>query len=412
MVQMSVVKFPPNTCAAGTRCSHYTEVLTNDLNPHIAWTTFTIATTAMAIMLVIAIPLAYFMVFKAGKWELFLLLSLVLADELAPVVKVYAWQVILGRNGILNWLIPGPPVEWLLYSRFAVILTLATTYITYTTIPIYAAMKAIEPSMFEAATDLGAGWWQQTRKILIPLAAPGIFVAMILVYIPMLTDFVTSDIVGGAGSYMMGQRVRDLILEQGDWGAGLRAELPPARDVGACCLAGRLPARPTEQDRRMSADGDITTDAGRKARSWSKACTKRFGDVTAVDDVSLTIPGGEFFSMLGPSGCGKTTTLRMIAGFETPDAGRILLQGGDVTHVPPAKRNVNMVFQAYGLFPHMTVAENIAFGPKIKKLSRAETSERRRRGGAHRAARGHARTAARASSPAASSSGSRWRARS
>lgn len=219
MVQMSVVRFPPNV-ASGYTLSHYVEVLTNDLNPHIAWTTFTIATTAMAIMLVIAMPLAYFMVFKAGKWELFLLLSLVLADELAPVVKVYAWQVILGRNGILNWLIPGPPVEWLLYSRFAVILTLATTYITYTTIPIYAAMKAIEPSMFEAATDLGAGWWQQSRKILIPLAAPGIFVAMILVYIPMLTDFVTSDIVGGAGSYMMGQRVRDLILGQGDWGAG------------------------------------------------------------------------------------------------------------------------------------------------------------------------------------------------
>ena len=219
MVQMSVIKFPP-LVSSGYTLSHYTEVLTNNLNPHIAWTTFTIATTAMAIMLVIALPLAYFMVFKAGKWELLLLLSLVLADELAPVVKVYAWQVILGRNGIFNWLIPGPPVEWLLYSRFAVILTLATTYITYTTIPIYAAMKAIEPSMFEAATDLGAGWWQQSRKILIPLAAPGIFVAMILVYIPMLTDFVTSDIVGGAGSYMMGQRVRDLILGQGDWGAG------------------------------------------------------------------------------------------------------------------------------------------------------------------------------------------------
>src|SRR6187399_3007253 len=214
MVQMSVIKFPP-LVSSGYTLSHYTEVLTNNLNPHIAWTTFTIATTAMAIMLVIALPLAYFMVFKAGKWELLLLLSLVLADELAPVVKVYAWQVILGRNGIFNWLIPGPPVEWLLYSRFAVILTLATTYITYTTIPIYAAMKAIEPSMFEAATDLGAGWWQQSRKILIPLAAPGIFVAMILVYIPMLTDFVTSDIVGGAGSYMMGQRVRDLILGQG-----------------------------------------------------------------------------------------------------------------------------------------------------------------------------------------------------
>jgi spermidine/putrescine transport system permease protein len=219
MVQMSLIRFPPNV-ESGYTLSHYVEVLTNSLNPHIAWTTFTIATTAMAVMLAIAMPLAYFMVFKARKWELFLLLSLVLADELAPVVKVFAWQVILGRNGILNWLIPGPPVEWLLYSRFAVILTLATTYITYTTIPIYAAMKAIEPSMFEAATDLGAGWWQQARKILVPLAAPGIFVAMILVYIPMLTDFVTSDIVGGAGSYMMGQRVRDLILGQGDWGAG------------------------------------------------------------------------------------------------------------------------------------------------------------------------------------------------
>jgi len=106
--------------------------------------------------------------------------------------------------------------------------------------------------------------------------------------------------------------------------------------------------------------------------------TKRFDDVVAVNDVSITIPGAEFFSMLGPSGCGKTTTLRMIAGFEAPDEGRILLQGADVTYVPPAKRNVNMVFQAYGLFPHMTVAENIAFGPKIKKLSRTEIASRMR----------------------------------
>lgn len=221
MVQMSVVRFPPNV-ESGYTLSHYAEVFTNELNRTIALNTAFIATTSMAVMLLIAIPLAYFMAFKAKRFEIPMLLALVLADELAPVVKIYAWQVILGRNGIINFLIPGEPVEWLIYSRFAVILTLATTYITYTTIPIYAAMKAIDPTVFEASVDLGAGWWQQTRRVLIPLAAPGIFIAMILVYIPMLTDFVTSDIVGGAGggTYMMGQRVRDLILQGGNWGAG------------------------------------------------------------------------------------------------------------------------------------------------------------------------------------------------
>jgi spermidine/putrescine transport system ATP-binding protein len=127
----------------------------------------------------------------------------------------------------------------------------------------------------------------------------------------------------------------------------------------------------------MSRNGTATpTGFDREGEILVEAVTKRFDDVVAVDRVSITIPGGEFFSMLGPSGCGKTTTLRMIAGFEQPDEGRILLQGGDVTHVPPAKRNVNMVFQAYGLFPHMTVAENIAFGPKIRKLSRDEITAR------------------------------------
>src|SRR3954451_3928189 len=94
MAFMSILKFPPNT-SSGRTLSHYTDVLTDPLNWKIAWTTLWISTTAMIIMLAIAIPLAYSMVFRAGRWELFLLLSLVLADELAPVVKIYAWQVIL-----------------------------------------------------------------------------------------------------------------------------------------------------------------------------------------------------------------------------------------------------------------------------------------------------------------------------
>ena len=219
LVQMSVLKFPPRT-TSGFSLEHYHEVLTDPLNFKIALTTFVIVTFAMAVMLLIALPLAYFMVFKAGPREMFLLLALVIVDELAPVVRVYAWQVILGRNGLINWMLPGPPLDWLIYSPFAVVVALVTSYITYTTIPIYAAMKAIEPVTLEAATDLGAGWFQQFWRILVPLAAPGIFVAAILVYIPMYADFVAADILGGPSSYLLGQRIRDVILEQGDWGAG------------------------------------------------------------------------------------------------------------------------------------------------------------------------------------------------
>src|SRR2546425_12440040 len=104
--------------------------------------------------------------------------------------------------------------------------------------------------------------------------------------------------------------------------------------------------------------------------------TKRFGAVGAVDDVSLEIGEGEFFSMLGPSGCGKTTTLRMIAGFEEPDEGAIRLRGSDVVGIPPNRRRVNMVFQHYALFPHMSVYDNVAFGLKLKKMARREQRDR------------------------------------
>src|SRR6185503_3333764 len=106
------------------------------------------------------------------------------------------------------------------------------------------------------------------------------------------------------------------------------------------------------------------------------AVTKRFGTTVAVDNVTIEICRGEFFSLLGPSGCGKTTSLRMIAGFEEPDGGRVELTGRDIVGVPPYKRNVNTVFQSYALFPHMTVAENVAFGLKRKKLSKHEIRDR------------------------------------
>jgi putative spermidine/putrescine transport system ATP-binding protein len=104
--------------------------------------------------------------------------------------------------------------------------------------------------------------------------------------------------------------------------------------------------------------------------------SKRFGSVLAVDAIDLEISEGEFFSVLGPSGSGKTTCLRMIAGFEALTSGRILLEGRDVTDLPPYERDVNTVFQDYALFPHMTVAENVAYGLMVKKVARQERAQR------------------------------------
>src|SRR5580700_5620854 len=103
---------------------------------------------------------------------------------------------------------------------------------------------------------------------------------------------------------------------------------------------------------------------------------KRYGDVVALAGVDLDIGAGEFFTLLGPSGSGKTTLLRLIAGFERPDAGRIELGGADVTRVPPYSRNVNTVFQDYALFPHMTVAQNIEYGLRVRRVAKAQRRER------------------------------------
>ena len=203
----------------------YTALITDPLYLEIAKTTVIIATSAMLIQLVVGVPLAYVMAFKAGRFEIPLLLGLVVLDELNPVVRIYAWRMLLGRNGILNGALESlgiidQPIDALLFNKAAVIVVLSTGWITYTIIPLYASMKAIDPRLFQAAQDLGAGWWTIARRILLPLAAPGIFIAILLVYIPLFTDFAAPSLVGGTSSYMLGQAVNDLILEQGDLARG------------------------------------------------------------------------------------------------------------------------------------------------------------------------------------------------
>jgi spermidine/putrescine transport system ATP-binding protein len=147
-----------------------------------------------------------------------------------------------------------------------------------------------------------------------------------------------------------------------------------------------------------AAPADARTAPGAAAGAVAlQGVWKRFGEHVAVRDMNLTVGRGEFFSLLGPSGCGKTTTLRMIAGFEQPSEGRILLEGEPVEGVPAYKRNVNTVFQGYALFEHLDVARNVAFGLERRKVEKSEI--RRRVGEALELVR--LSGPARASSPAA-----------
>src|SRR6188768_2724481 len=106
-----------------------------------------------------------------------------------------------------------------------------------------------------------------------------------------------------------------------------------------------------------------------------RGVSRVYGDVRAVDDVSFVIEPGEFFAMLGPSGSGKTSCLRLVAGFDTPDRGQVLLDGADVSDIPPYDRNVNTVFQDYALFPHMTVLQNVAYGPRVRGIAQPEREQ-------------------------------------
>lgn len=216
--------------STGWTLDNFRQLFADPIYRGVARDTLIMASTAMLCQLLVAFPLSYFIAFKAGRWELPLLLLLVLVDELNPIVRIYAWRMLLGREGLINdflmWIgLVDRPLDWLLFTKFSVVLVLSTSWVNYCALPIYASMKAINPGLFEAATDLGAGWLTRWRRILFPLAAPGIFVAVLLVYIPLFTDFATPGLVGGTSSYMLGNSVADLMVTIGDWGGGAALSL-------------------------------------------------------------------------------------------------------------------------------------------------------------------------------------------
>ncbi len=230
--------------AKGWTFDNYTSILTDRTYGKVMLTTVTICTISMLVMLAIAIPMAYLLAFRLRpKMELLFLLLLVLSEELNPLIRVYAWRTILGRQGVVNFLLMKlglieHPIDVLLFSSLAVVIVMSTTYVPYTTIPIYAALKAVDPSLLEAADDLGASFATRFRKILLPLAAPGIFVSIILVYIPLYSEFAAPSLVGGTSGYMIGNAIQEQILEAGNRGVGAAMSFMLLVLSGAIAFAG------------------------------------------------------------------------------------------------------------------------------------------------------------------------------
>jgi ABC-type spermidine/putrescine transport system permease subunit I len=214
------------TGATGFTFDNYSTIFTDPTYLKVMWNTVFICSIAMAVMLVVAVPIAYLLAFRVRpRYELLLLLLFVMAGELNPLIRIYAWRTMLGREGVVNSVLQAvgvidAPIDALLFTRLSVVIVLSTTYIPYTTIPIYAALKAVEPDLLEAANDLGSRLTTTFRKLLLPLAAPGIFVAVIIVYIPMFSEFATPALVGGTSGYMIGNAIQEQVLEAGNWGIG------------------------------------------------------------------------------------------------------------------------------------------------------------------------------------------------
>jgi spermidine/putrescine transport system permease protein len=189
---------------------------------------FFIAGTAFAIMLVVGYPLAYLLAFRIRRGRLLILLALVLTGSVSDIVRIFAWRTILGTTGIINSVliqlgIVREPLGFLLFSPFAVVVVLAAGWLPFVVIPIYAAMRTIDPATIDVASDLYATPRGVVRHVVVPLSFPGILGAFVIVFVPLLTEFATPQMVGGPRSIMLGNIVSDQILLLGNWTVGAAA---------------------------------------------------------------------------------------------------------------------------------------------------------------------------------------------
>lgn len=213
----------------GSALSAYQEVLGAGHLMTTVRQSFEIAGLSFALMLLLGYPLAYLIRFRIPPHaRLPVLMLLVLAGSISDIVRIYSWYALLGTNGVVNKTLIGigltdEPIHGLLFSRFAVVLVLTAGWLPYVVIPIYTSMRSIEPSVIEASRDLYAGRFALFRSVLLPMSAPGILGAFIIVFVPVLSDFATPALVGGPSSLMVGNFVSDQLLQVGDWPAASAA---------------------------------------------------------------------------------------------------------------------------------------------------------------------------------------------
>ncbi len=305
----------------------------------------------------------------------------------------------------------------------ALVLAHAALGVPYVVLSVEAAARGLDPRLERAARGLGATSWQALRRVTLPLTRRGLLAGMLFAAIVSFDEVVVALFVGGPTTTTLPRKMWSTITQ--DEFNPLLTAVATLQMVVALGLLGvvawlaaagrrRMRARRTPVDGRRRRGG--VREAARVGAAPPRAgarlellgLTKRFGAVTAVDELALTVEPGELLTLLGPSGCGKTTVLNLIAGFETPDAGTIRIDAADVAGLPPHRREVGMVFQDYALFPHLTVRENVAFPLRVRGVAGSEVRSAWTRCSSSCACRVTA-TGSRASCRAASSSG--WRSR-
>ncbi|MDQ4107254.1 MAG: ABC transporter permease, partial [Actinomycetota bacterium] len=191
------------------------------------WKSIRMALTVSIVVVVLAYPLGYFLALVAGKRKYVLLLLVIVPFLTSYLLRVLAWRVILGSEGVINSFLysaglrePGDPISWLIYSQFTVILVLVYVWVPFVALPIFVTLENLESSMLEAGNDLGANRWQVFWRVTLPLSLPGVGAAFVFVFIPTIGEFVTPSLVGGTKGTMFGNAIASLFTAGLDWQIG------------------------------------------------------------------------------------------------------------------------------------------------------------------------------------------------